>query len=113
VGVFGFQRRVRAGGGEDDRFGGAVLLDNTTIFGARHAFEWDAALPNELPPGVDLRSLMDVLEAIVLLDDFAVDASSREYYAWPALTALSAASGRSGTSRSSRSAASTTRTWHT
>jgi hypothetical protein len=91
--VFGFQRRVRARGGEDDRFEGAVLLDNTTIFGARHAFEWDAALPNELPPGVDLRSLMDVLEAIVLLDDFAVDASSREYYAWPALTALSAASG--------------------
>lgn len=72
---------------------GVVLLDNTTIFGARHAFEWDPALPTQLPAGVDLRSLMDVLEAIVLLNDFVVDASSREHYAWPALNSISAKSG--------------------
>ncbi|MFE9743574.1 hypothetical protein ACFYOT_01580 [Saccharothrix saharensis] len=91
--MFGFRRRDRAGDGAANPFEGVVLLDNTTIFGARDAFEWEPARPGELPPGVDLRSLMDVLEAVVLLDDFAVDASSREYYAWPELSAVSATSG--------------------
>lgn len=90
-----FRRRSRMSTvqSEVDPFQGVVILDNTTIFGARHAFEWDPVLPTELPSGVDLRSLMDVLEAIVLLNDFAVDSSSREYYAWPELDDLSAASG--------------------
>ncbi|NUT47690.1 MAG: hypothetical protein HOV94_10340 [Saccharothrix sp.] len=90
--MFGFRRRVRA---DDDGVApveGAVILDNTTIFGARHASEWDGPR-RTLPSGVDLRSLMDVLEAVVLLDEFAVDASSREYYAWPELSAVSEASG--------------------
>ncbi|OKI21448.1 hypothetical protein [Saccharothrix sp. CB00851] len=91
--MFGFRRRVRADDGVANPFEGVVLLDNTTIFGARHAFEWDPPRPGELPSGVDLRSLMDVLEAVVLLDRFAVDASSREYYAWPELGAVSDASG--------------------
>ena len=72
---------------------GFVLLDNTTVFGARKAFEWDPERPRELPSGVNLRSLMDVLEAIVLFNDFAIDNSSREYYAWPHLNAVSAAGG--------------------
>lgn len=78
---------------DKDPFQGVVLLDNTTIFGARHAMEWDPVLPRQLPSGVDLRSLMDVLEAIVLCNDFAIDSSSREYYAWPALNEISSRSG--------------------
>ncbi|MFI1096096.1 hypothetical protein [Streptomyces sp. NPDC020917] len=72
---------------------GFVLLDNTTVFGARNAFEWDPVRPRELPSGVNLRSLMDVLEAIVLFNDFAVDNSSREYFAWPHLNHVSEAAG--------------------
>ncbi|MFI6073685.1 hypothetical protein ACIA5C_19120 [Actinoplanes sp. NPDC051343] len=75
-----------------DPFQGAMLLDNTTIFGARRAAEWDPLMPRTLPPGVDLRSLMDILEAIVLVNSMVVDASSREYAAWPALNKLSALS---------------------
>ncbi|MEU6676626.1 hypothetical protein [Streptomyces sp. NPDC046853] len=79
--------------GERPSYRGFVLLDNTTVFGARKAFEWDPARPRELPSGVNLRSLMDVLEAIVLFNDFAIDNSSREYYAWPYLNTVSAAGG--------------------
>jgi hypothetical protein len=99
--MFGFRRRSKRVVGarsadadlSADPFQGVVLLDNTTIFGARHALEWDPVLPRQLPSGVDLRSLMDVLEAIVLFNDFAIDSSSREYYAWPALNEVSARSG--------------------
>jgi len=87
-------------GGSDDAghadrpsYRGFVLLDNTTVFGARRAFEWDPVRPRELPSGVNLRSLMDVLEAIVLFNDFAVDNSSREYFAWPHLNQVSEAGG--------------------
>jgi hypothetical protein len=73
-------------------FQGAVLLDNTTIFGARRALEWDPLLLRTLPPGVDLRSLMDILEAIVLMNDMIVDSSSRKHDAWPELNRLSAVS---------------------
>lgn len=100
--MFGFGRReprrqpgvsdARTAAGADP-LRGVVLLDNTTIFGARHALEWDPVLPRQLPSGVDLRSLMDVLDAIVLFNDFAIDSSSREYYAWPALNELSATAG--------------------
>lgn len=99
--MFGFRRSsARVGGMSDadavsgnDPFQGVVLLDNTTVFGARHALEWDPVLPRQLPSGVDLRSLMDVLEAIVLFNDFAIDSSSREHYAWPALNEISTRSG--------------------
>lgn len=98
--MFGFRRRraarVQRGNSASagvDPLQGMVLLDNTTVFGARHALEWDPVLPRQLPSGVDLRSLMDVLEAIVLCNDFAIDSSSRESYAWPALNQLSARAG--------------------
>ncbi|MEU5348113.1 hypothetical protein AB0H18_46255 [Streptomyces sp. NPDC020766] len=61
--------------------GGFVMLDNTTLFGAARAFEWDPRQPR-IPSGVDLRSLMDVLESIVLVDKFGVDRSSREQPIW-------------------------------
>ncbi|MFG1992367.1 hypothetical protein ACGFJ7_20540 [Actinoplanes sp. NPDC048988] len=67
------------------QFQGAVLLDNTTVFGARRALEWEPALSRTLPPGVDLRSLMDVLEMIVLANDLLVDSASRVEHAWPDL----------------------------
>jgi hypothetical protein len=96
--MFRFRRRRARRRGTNavpatDPFQGVVLLDNTTVFGARHALEWDPAVPRQLPSGVDLRSLMDVLEAIVLCNDFAIDSSSREYYAWPALNEISRRSG--------------------
>jgi hypothetical protein len=40
---------------------GFVLMDNTTILGARRAYGADSVPPS----GVDPRSLTDVLEAIV------------------------------------------------
>ncbi|MCL2732754.1 MAG: hypothetical protein FWE15_22370 [Actinomycetia bacterium] len=82
-----------AGHADRPSYRGFVLLDNTTVFGARRAFEWDPVRPRELPSGVNLRSLMDVLEAIVLFNDFAVDNSSREYFAWPHLNQVSEAGG--------------------
>ncbi|HKR49416.1 MAG TPA: hypothetical protein VJT72_07515 [Pseudonocardiaceae bacterium] len=57
---------------------GFVLMDNTTIFGALRAFEWEPSRIRPLPSGVDLRSLADVLEAIVLVKGFTVDNSSRD-----------------------------------
>lgn len=68
---------------------GWVLLDNTTVFGARRAYEWDPRRPGDDLTGVNLRSLMDVLEAIVLFNDFAIDNTSREDYAWPELSRVS------------------------
>lgn len=85
--------RLDASDGDQPSYRGFVLLDNTTVFGARNAFEWDPVRPRELPSGVNLRSLMDVLEAIVLFNDFAVDNSSREYFAWPHLNDVSEAGG--------------------
>ena len=72
---------------------GVVLLDNTMVFGAKRAFQWDRPLPREMPVGVDLRSLMDVLESIVLFNDVAVDSSSRPSYAWPELMEVSKKAG--------------------
>lgn len=81
-------------GSANDPFQGMVLMDNTTLFGARRAFEGRPVPPGRSPSGVDLRSLMDVLEAVVLFDDFAVDASSREgQKAWSELSALSRTAG--------------------
>jgi hypothetical protein len=67
---------------------GAVLMDNTTVFGARSAF--DAWPPNSEewtsgPLSVDLRSLMDLLEALVLHEQIVVDNGSRSYDLWPSL----------------------------
>jgi hypothetical protein len=82
------------GGHVDQPFQGMVLMDNTTLFGARRAFEWRPVAAGQLPSGVDLRSLMDVLEAVVLFDDFAVDCSSREgQAAWSELSRLSRTAG--------------------
>lgn len=70
---------------------GFVLMDNTTIFGARRAYGADSAPPSV----VDLRSLMDVLEAIVLIEGFTVDNSSRDTHVdWPELYRISRANGR-------------------
>ncbi|MFC8371589.1 MULTISPECIES: hypothetical protein [unclassified Streptomyces] len=65
-------------------------MDNTTIFGARRAYEAGSAESS----GVDLRSLMDVLEAVVLLEGFTVDNSSREEEVdWPELYDVSRVNG--------------------
>jgi hypothetical protein len=59
---------------------GEVLIDNTTIFGASAAYEsWPPAADEWLKGthALNLRSLMDILEAIVLHDRLAVDSSSR------------------------------------
>ncbi len=73
---------------------GFVLTDNTTIFGALRAFQWAPVHPQQLPSGVDLRSLMDVLEAIVLVEGFTVDNSSRdEHVDWRELYQISRANG--------------------
>ncbi|MEV6489768.1 hypothetical protein AB0M20_14240, partial [Actinoplanes sp. NPDC051633] len=84
-----FRRRQQATGPAAESLQGAVLLDNTTVFGARRALDWEPSLPRTLPPGVDLRSLMDVIEAIVLVNDLMVDASSRSFSAFPALQEVS------------------------
>jgi hypothetical protein len=90
----GPRRTAGVSGQADDPFQGMVLMDNTTLFGARRAFEWQPVSPGRLPSGVDLRSLMDVLEAVVLFNDFAVDCSSREgQAAWTELSRLSRAAG--------------------
>ncbi|MEV0735419.1 hypothetical protein AB0I51_05515 [Streptomyces sp. NPDC050549] len=69
-------------------------MDNTTIFGALRAFEWDPSRTRRLPSGVDLRSLMDVLEAIVLVEGFTVDNSSRDDHVnWRDLYQISRANG--------------------
>ena len=67
---------------------GTVLMDNTTVFGAKTAF--DAWPPNSDewtngPLSVDLRSLMDLLEALVLHEQIIVDNGSRSYDLWPSL----------------------------
>ncbi|MGW4023193.1 hypothetical protein [Streptomyces sp. NPDC005009] len=65
-------------------------MDNTTIFGARRAYGADSAPPSVVDP----RSLMDVLEAVVLLEGFTVDNSSRDTYVdWPELYGISRANG--------------------
>jgi hypothetical protein len=60
---------------------GTVLLDNTTLFGAVKAFEAWPPKPQDWlsgPHAVNLRALIDVLEAIVLYESIIVDKSSRE-----------------------------------
>lgn len=66
-----------------------VLLDNTTIYGAKYAYELYPPKVTDWLEGsnaVNLRSLMDVLESIVLYDSLIIDGSSRvatsskEYY---------------------------------
>lgn len=57
-----------------------VLLDNTTIYGAKYAY--DSYPPKETDwleglNAVNLRSLMDILESIVLYDRLTVDGTSR------------------------------------
>jgi hypothetical protein len=57
-----------------------VLLDNTTIYGAKYAYELYPPKETDWFEGsnaVNLRSLMDVLESIVLYDSLIVDGSSR------------------------------------
>jgi hypothetical protein len=55
------------------------MLDNTTIYGAKYAYEMWPPDPTDWLSGtsaLNLRSLMDLLEAIVLHDQIVVDASS-------------------------------------
>lgn len=76
---------------------GCVLLDNTTVFGARSAWETWPVRAEEWFEGslaVNVRSLMDILESIILHDRILVDASSRDRSAWPDLSSLSDANGR-------------------
>ena len=67
---------------------GTVLMDNTTVFGAKHALDAWPPTPADWTSGplsVDLRSLMDLLEAFVLHDKIVVDNGSRSYDLWPSL----------------------------
>lgn len=57
----------------------AVLMDNTTIFGAKYAYDfWPPRKEDwfDGPNSVNIRSLMDLLEALVLYDTLVVDSSS-------------------------------------
>src|ERR1039457_2385082 len=59
---------------------GSVLIDNTTIHGAKFAYEaWPLSANDWLngPNSVNLRSLMDILESIVLYDNILVDGACR------------------------------------
>jgi hypothetical protein len=73
---------------------GAVLMDNTTIYGAKYAYEaWPVSSEDWFtgPLAIQVRSLMDVLEAIILHGLIVVDSSSRaepEESAWPTLDGL-------------------------
>lgn len=61
-------------------FQGAVLLDNTTIYGAKYAYEsWPPKKEDWLngPNSVNIRSLMDLLESLVLHETLIADSSSR------------------------------------
>jgi hypothetical protein len=67
---------------------GQVLVDNTTLFGARRALEaWPPSPDNWLSGSfaVDLQSLVDTLEMLVLHDELLVESSSRDYPIWPGL----------------------------
>jgi hypothetical protein len=60
----------------------SVLLDNTTIYGAAYAYlSWPPMRNhwNNAPYAINLRCLMDLLEAIILYDKLAIDISSRSY----------------------------------
>lgn len=60
-----------------------ILLDNTTIYGAKYAYNaWPPTVDEwfEHPNAVNIRSLMDILESIILYDRLIVDASSRMVY---------------------------------
>jgi hypothetical protein len=59
---------------------GKVLIDNSTAFGAKYAYEaWPPTIDDWLigTNALNLRSLMDILEAIVLHDRLVLDSSSR------------------------------------
>lgn len=67
---------------------GAVLLDNTTVFGAAKAYRSWPIDPGEWTSGslaIDLRSLMDLIEALILHEQIVLDAASRSMPAWPGL----------------------------
>lgn len=58
-----------------------VMIDNTTLYGAKYAFEANLPHPRfwlQGMPALHLRSLMDLIEAIVLYDRIVADSSSRE-----------------------------------
>jgi hypothetical protein len=76
---------------------GTVLLDNTTVFGAKHAYAAWPVDPAEWTTGalaVDLRSLMDLIEALILHDSVLIDSVTRDYTAWPELMAIANTKGR-------------------
>jgi hypothetical protein len=65
---------------------GAAMLDNTTAFGALAALDAWPASAREWTDGrfaVHLRSLMDLLEALVLHETLVLDSGSRAYDVWP------------------------------
>jgi hypothetical protein len=67
----------------------SVLVDNTTLFGARRALETWPPNPddwNSNPLAVDLRALMVALEMMVLHKELVVDGSSRNDPVWPDLS---------------------------
>jgi hypothetical protein len=80
---------------------GDVLLDNTTIFGARYAYNaWPPRTDDwfEGSNAVNIRSLMDVLEAVVLYDGVVIDSSSAytgRDPIWPGLYGLKDEGGES------------------
>jgi hypothetical protein len=58
---------------------GSIMLDNTTIYGAKYAYEMWPPDPADWLRGttaLNLHSLMELLEAIVLHDQIVVDSSS-------------------------------------
>jgi hypothetical protein len=65
---------------------GTVLVDNTTLFGAAAAYEmWPPSAQDWQDPGKSaaLRSLIDILECVIVHDGIATDSSSRAYFGGP------------------------------
>jgi hypothetical protein len=68
---------------------GTVLIDNTTLFGAAAAYDlWPPNAQDWREPNksVALRSLMDIIECVIVHDNIATDSSSRAFWVAPELS---------------------------
>lgn len=81
----------------EDRLGNAVLLDNSTVYGAKEAYDGS---PRRIEGGAvsggyltKTRALMDVLEAIVLYENLIVEPRQGDYDLWGDLARLQGSDG--------------------
>jgi hypothetical protein len=80
-----------------DGLGNAVLLDNSTVYGAREASETSVLFSRDGeisgPIAAKFRALMDVLEAIVLYENVVVEPRQGDYDLWEELAGLQGSEG--------------------